>query len=92
MLFKLKRSESFSVEFVKHSQAPDPYTADLGRAQKSALVVNIPHDSTAIDLGLHSVLSSGFQMSLTIIYIRNKCSIRHVHVHTHKVKQSGLRS
>lgn len=90
MLFKLKRSESFSVEFVKRSQAPDPYRADLGRAQKSALVVNIPQDSTAVDLGPHPVLSSGFQMSFTIIYIRNKCSIRHVH--THKMKQSGLRS
>lgn len=69
MLFKFKCLEGFSVEFVKHSQAPDPYTADLGRAQKSALIMSIPHDSTANDLGPHSVLSSGFQMSLTIIYI-----------------------
>lgn len=69
MLFRLKCSEGFSMEFVKHSQAPDPYTVDLSRAQKSALIMSIPRDSTAVDLGPHSVLSSGFQMSLTIIYM-----------------------
>lgn len=50
-------------------QNQDPYTADLGRIQKSAFIMSIPSDSTTIDLGPHSVQSSGFQMFLTIIYI-----------------------